>query len=55
MATTAPITISAQIRPYSIAVTPEASLISLLKKITIGRLHSEFNHAQRRIKSLIEP
>jgi hypothetical protein len=35
-------TISAAIRPYSMAVTPDSSLISLLKKITIG-LHSGFS------------
>ena len=35
-------TISAEIRPYSIAVTPDVSLISLLKNITIG-LHSGFS------------
>jgi len=50
-----PTTISAAIRPYSIAVTPEESSISLLNKIIIGRLHLGFNHAQRPLKSLIEP
>jgi hypothetical protein len=35
-------TISAEIRPYSMAVTPDVSLISLLKNITIG-LHSGFS------------
>jgi hypothetical protein len=49
-----PTTISAEIRPYSIAVTPEVSLTSLSKKITIGRLPSEFKHAQSRIKNLIK-
>jgi hypothetical protein len=35
-------------------VTPEVSLTSLSKKITIGRLPSEFKHAQSRIKNLIK-
>jgi hypothetical protein len=47
-----PTTISAEIRPYSIAVTPETSLTSLLSTRTIGRLHLRFRHAQPRTKSL---
>src|SRR4029434_10133124 len=43
MATKEPITISAAISPYSIAVTPPSSLISLLSKITIDRLYARFN------------
>jgi hypothetical protein len=53
-ATKEPITISAAIRPYSIAVTPVSSLISLEKKHAIGRSPAGFNLAKRPIKSLIE-
>jgi hypothetical protein len=49
-----PTTISAAIRLYSMAVTADVSLISLLKNIIIGGLHSQFDVAQRRLKSLLK-
>ena len=53
METKEPTTISAAIRPYSIAVTADVSLISLLKESS-SAAPLEFNLVQRRLKSLIE-
>ena len=53
MVTNEPTAISAAISPYSIAVTPQSSLISLASMITIDRLSAGFDHGQPPIKSLI--
>jgi hypothetical protein len=49
-----PTAISAAISPYSIAVTPLSSLISLVSMITIDRLYAGFDHGQTLIKTLID-
>ena len=54
MATNEPTAISAAISPYSIAVAPRSSLISLVSKITIDGLSAGFDHGQPPIKSLID-
>jgi hypothetical protein len=53
MAINEPTAIRAAISPYSIAVTPLSSLISLVSKITIDRLSAGLDHGQPAIKSLI--